>query len=294
MLERLFASRRHPYIPHRNEREKISIDLSGNRVKFFLPPHTCHDSFAEFKLNYPEKINIFDDSDYNDGSDCEDMEREGVARQCLMERSWELFGPIWRSRPIGTIDFNLILNRHDTLPHSMSCLNPKHFEQVVMRCLYYWGPGNPNDHVQKAPVNWKLYKLGEVTAIFLERHRLNSPEILTKNPHHETYFTSSFFIPLDRAHYLTLNFRYLGYAPAKHCLVAMNSIRDAVCNSVSLQLGIDIKKQLAEVQRQRPNDKASTKRKLEPWVYPEWHRGGEFDEDIIIIKPGSPPPDWLD
>ncbi|WP_444943558.1 hypothetical protein ACJJIK_18895 [Microbulbifer sp. ZKSA006] len=183
MLNRLFASRRRPYIPHRNKREAISIDFSGNRLELSLPPHSCYDSFADLDpTSYPERVNIFDPSDYIADSGYEDWEREGVSRQCFIERSWELFGPIWHSRPIGTIDFRLILNRHDKLPSDMSCLNPQHLEQVVMRRLYYSGPCRPDYYVQLAPVNWKLYELSGVTAIFFEEHRVNPPGRIEAQP----------------------------------------------------------------------------------------------------------------
>ncbi|MCO1336820.1 hypothetical protein MO867_21055 [Microbulbifer sp. OS29] len=292
MLSRLFASRQRPFIPRRHERERIAIDLSGSRLAFSLPPNVCHDSFADPSQEPPQSVNIFDNSNYFDDSGYEDWEREGVASQTLMKRRWELFGPIWRGRPIGYISFVLTLNRHDALPKDMSCLNPQHFEQVIMRTLYYCGPCRPNHKVQQAPVNWQLRELDGTTAIFFEEHQQHSPESLAECPHHDTHFSNWFFIPLDQRHYVDLHFSYLGYAPVEPCLKAMNSLRDSICDSVKLQLGVDAKTQLSKAQQQWPRAKASAKRDIEPWVYPEWRRGGEFGGDIIITKPGSPPPAW--
>ncbi len=261
-------------------------------LAFNLPPHFCHDSFAISSKEPPQSVNIFSDNAYSDDSGYEAWKREGVAHQLLMKRSWELFGPIWRGRPIGTIDFALTLHRHDALPKPMSCFNPKDFEQVVMRNLYYGGPCRPNHQVQQAPVSWQLRKPGGATAIFFEKHRINPPEVLATSPHHDTYFSSCFFIPIDQTRYLKMNFRYLGYAPVEPCLAAMNSIRDGVCNSVSLQLGTDAQAQLAKTRQQWPEAKASAKRDIEPWVYPEWRESDDFEGRIIITKPGSPPPAW--
>ncbi|WP_444932234.1 hypothetical protein ACJJIF_10870 [Microbulbifer sp. SSSA002] len=292
MLSRLFASHQRPFIPRRHERETIAIDLSGSCLTFSLPPNFCHDSFGDSSQEPPQRVNIFANRNYVDDSGYEEWRREGVASQTLMKRSWELFGPIWHVRPIGTIDFVLTLNRHDALPKDMSCFNPQHFERIIMRNLYYWGPCRPNFQVQKAPLNWQLRELDGATAIFFEKHRINPPEVLAENPHHDTYFSSRLFIPLGQHHYIKLNFRYLGYAPVKPCLAAMNSIRDTVCDSVSLQFGVDARSQLLKARQQWPEARASYKRGVEVWTYPEWQRGGEFGGDIIITKPGSSPPAW--
>ncbi|WP_444929387.1 hypothetical protein ACJJIF_16340 [Microbulbifer sp. SSSA002] len=292
MLGRLFASRQYPYIPRRHQRERIAIDLSGSRLAFSLPPNVCYDSFADSSQEPPQSVNIFDNSNYFDDSGYEEWEREGVASQTLMKRSWELFGPIWHGSPIDTIDFVLSLNRHDTLPKDMNCLNPQHFEQVIMRHLYYCGPCLPNHEIQLAPVNWQLRELDGVTAIFFEKHRINPPEVLAECPHHDTYFSSCFFIPLDQDIYIKLNFRYLGYAPVEPCLKVMNSIRDSICNSLQLQLGTGAKDQLLKARQKWPRAKASAKRDIESWIYPEWYETDDFEGKIIITKPGSPPPAW--
>ncbi|WP_444929388.1 hypothetical protein ACJJIF_16345 [Microbulbifer sp. SSSA002] len=292
MLGRLFASRQYPYIPRRHERERVTIDLSGSRLAFSLPPNVCYDSFADSSQEPPQSVNIFDNSNYFDDSGYEEWEREGVARQILMRRNWQLFGPIWRDRPIGYISFVLSLIRHDALPQEMSCLNPQHFEQVIMRTLYYNGPCQPNHKVQQAPVNWQLYELDRATAIFFEKHEQHSPESLVECPFYNTHFSSFIFIPLDQRHYIYFVFNYLGYAPVEPCLKAMNSIRDSVCDSIELQLGADAKTQLSNAQQRWPGARASSKRDIERWVYPEWRRGGKFEGEIIITKPGSPPPAW--
>ncbi len=292
MLSRLFASRQRPYIPRRHERETIVIDLSGSRLTFSSPPNLCQDSFADSSQEPPRSVNIFDDSQYSTDIKREEWKREGVALQILMKRSWELFGPIWRGRPIGTIDFTLALYRHDTLPQGMSCFNPQHFETVIMRYLYYLGPCIPDHRPQKAPVNWQLRNLAGATAIFFEEHQRFSAEALEECPFYDTHFTSCFFVPLDQTRYLQFNFRNLGYAPVEPCLKAMNGIRDLLCDSVELQLSADAKAQLVTAQKQWPGAKANSARDIENWVYPEWHWEGKFDEKLIITKPGSPPPPW--
>ncbi|WP_444943147.1 hypothetical protein ACJJIK_14370 [Microbulbifer sp. ZKSA006] len=292
MLSRLFASRQRPFIPRRHERETIAIDLSGSRLTFSAPPNICQDSFADASQEPPSRVNLFDNSKYSVDSGFEEWEREGVALQILMKRSWELFGPIWRGRPIATIDFTLMLYRHDAMPKDMNCLNPQHFETVVMRHLYYWGPCHLVDREQKAPVNWQLRSQDGATAIFFENHQRFSPEALEECPFYDTHFSSCFFVPLDQTHYLKFNFRNLGYAPVEPCIRAMNGVRDLLCDSVELHLSADAKAQLASAQKQWPEAKANPTRSIEHWVYPEWHWGGKFDEKIIITKPGSPPPPW--
>ncbi|WP_444943148.1 hypothetical protein ACJJIK_14375 [Microbulbifer sp. ZKSA006] len=292
MLSRLFASRQRPFIPRRHERETIAIDLSGSRLTFSAPPNICQDSFADASQEPPSRVNLFDNSQYSTDFKREEWKREGVSLQTLMKRSWELFGPIWRGRSIATIDFTLVLYRHDAIPKNMSCLNPQHFETVVMRYLYYLGPCIPNHRQQKAPVNWQLRNLDGATAIFFEEHQRFSAQALEERPFYDTHFSSCFFIPLDQTRYLQFNFRNLGYAPVEPCIRVMNGIRDLLCDSVELRLSADAKAQLASIQTQWPEAKANPMRGIEHWVYPEWKRSGNFDGKIIITKPGSPPPPW--
>ncbi|WP_226662945.1 hypothetical protein [Microbulbifer aggregans] len=46
MLKRLFASRKHPFIPGLNRPEKVEIDLSGSKLTMLMPPHSNYQGFA--------------------------------------------------------------------------------------------------------------------------------------------------------------------------------------------------------------------------------------------------------
>ena len=292
MFSKLFASRKRPYIPHRDERDPIEIDFSGSRLSLDLIPHADFEGFEADPI--PTSVNIYDRALYHDDSHVEEWQREGRASYKVAARSWELFGSPLRPRPLGTVDFMLLVLRADSLPENMSCLNPAHFEQVLLRSMYYGGPASPEFAKRKAPINWQTEEKDIGTWVYYERHRDFSGESEPPLPFEPTFITSRLNIPLDDKHFIQLNFRYLGYAPVEHCLNHMNKLRDSVCKSVNLTLGASAEKALENAKQRWPGAKAQKIRLSESWIYPEYRSGDHHKDepDIIILKPGTPAPEF--
>ena len=293
MLNKLLASRKRPYIPHRDERDHIEIDFSGSRLSLDLIPHADFEGFEADPI--PDRVNIYDPTLYDDDSNTEEWRREGRGSYLLATRSWELFGSPLRPRPLGTVDFTIRVVRMDSLPEAMSCLNPAHFEQVLLRFTYYNGPASPMYAKRKAPMNWQTEEKNIGTWIYFETHRDFTGRSEPPLPFEPTHMDSKLNIPLDDHYFIQLNFRYLGYAPVEHCLANMNDLRDAVCNSVTLSLGATAEKALAAAKQRWPDARAQKYRQAEPWVYPEYRSGDHHkgESDIIILKPGSPAPEFI-
>ncbi|TLM79524.1 hypothetical protein ACONUD_01225 [Microbulbifer harenosus] len=291
MLKRLFASRKHPYIPGLNRPEKIEIDLSGSKLTMLMPPHSNYQGFAGKEP--PAQANIYNDGQYVDDSSLPEWQREGVSHLTLLKRRWELYGPLWRERPLGNIRFGINILRYDTLPEGMSAFNPRHFEQMAMRSLWFTGPAQPYTGRSRAPINWDM-NTREPGAPWLyyeyQRDYSHDPEPPPEFMH--TYRGGCLRTPLDDHYYLNMGYGYLGYAPVDICLEHMNALTRKVLDSVHLELGSTAKERLAEAKRKWPDARATRHREPEPWVYPEWRDGDEDkgEDHVVILKPGSPPP----
>ncbi|ROS00196.1 hypothetical protein EDC56_2834 [Sinobacterium caligoides] len=292
MIKRLFASRKRPYIPFRDQPERVQINLSGTIITMDLLPHMDYEGFKADHL--PTHVNVFDDKTYNNTNHLPVWQRSDSAMKSIHARDWELLGPPWRSRPFGSITFAITLMRTDQMPEAMSCFNPAHFEQLVLRSAHSRGPASPEYAKVKAPVNWRLHEQNGNTWIYYETRKDFSDFTTAPLPFSETQVDSTLHIPLGDRHYLFINFSYLGYAPAKYSFAHMNKIRDAVCKSIECQLSPSAQQQLISAREQWPTAKAQPEREPEPWRYPEWRRGDrdKGEEDILIIKPGSPAPSY--
>ncbi|MGH1373170.1 MAG: hypothetical protein ACRBBW_14105 [Cellvibrionaceae bacterium] len=289
-MNKLFATRKNPYIPQRDQFETVKIDLSGTKLSLKLPPHSSMGSFAEDPI--PTKVNIFNEQQYTTDDHVPDWQREGVSFYTLINRDWELRGPIWRERPYGKVSFYVGVNKQETLPSSMSCFNPAHLEQLVRRHIYFGGPACPGSYKTIAPVNWKVHQ-DQCTWLYYEAHRdFREREITPENAYEQANLYNYLFIPLSQSHYIDISFRYLGYAPAEYCLENMNRLRDQVLAHINCQLSTSAQQELATAKQRWPEATASTTREPEQWTYPEWREPNHLKGEIgtVILKPGSPPP----
>ena len=290
MLKRLFATRKHPYVPSLNRPDKVEIDLSGSKLTMHMPPHSNYEGFSGKEP--PERVNIYDSEQYIDDSALPEWRREGISHFNLFKRNWEFYGPPWRTRPYGTMYFGAGICRYDALPEGMSCFNPAHFEQMALRSLWFGGPAQPDLGRERAPINWHVRRESGATWLYFESHRDYSHNTSPPPDFMRTYRGSNLRVPLDDRYFLSMSFEYIGYAPVEYCLANMNAVRDSVLQSVRLELSRAARENLAEAKGKWPDARASEIRDPEPWVYPEW-RGGDGDkgeERIVILKPGSPPP----
>ena len=128
MLKRLFATRKRPWIPGRHEREKFEIDFSGSVLALELPPHHDYEGFPAESVK--TKVNLYDESRFTSIEQLRNMEykelyeQKGLESQGVTKRDWELFGPVWRDPPLGTVAFSMVVCRSDALHESMSCFKP--------------------------------------------------------------------------------------------------------------------------------------------------------------------------
>lgn len=292
MLNRLFPTKKRPYIPGKNIQEPVKIDLSGSVLTMGVLPHSNSEGFPADPI--PDFVNIYDDDLYGAQDHLPEWKRSGSFFNNLHKRYWEFKGPFWRNRPFGFIAFRIHLGRV-TLPETMSCFNPAHFEQVAIRNAYFVCAGNPDSAEKCGPMNWQLISQASgQTGIYFETHRA-----FNLRPMHDdserAYRHHSAMIPIDDHYYLDLSFDYFGYSPSEDCLAVMNPIRDKVINSLQLELGAGALERLQQAKQRWPNAKANPRRKPEPWVYPEYRYGqsSEGEDRIVITKPGSPKPEFI-
>ncbi|MCX2779502.1 hypothetical protein [Microbulbifer thermotolerans] len=281
MLKRLFATRKRPYVPGINRPETIRLDLSGNILTLQMPPHS-YDGWGPSRE--PPQINIYESHQYTDDSYQPEWRREGISSFEFLHRKWSFYGPPWRTQSYGTISFNIFACRYDALPEGMSCFNPNHFEQITLRNLWYSGVLGGI----QAPIHWRLRQESGATWLYFERHN----DDLEPEPLQEilsTCLDCHLRIPVDDRYYLDLHFNYFGYVPAEYCLTNMNALRDAVLDSVQLELSSSAKERLAEAKRKWPDARASEHRDPEPWVFPKLRDGVEGEEDFVVLEPGRPP-----
>lgn len=284
MLKRLFATRKHPYMPGLNSPEQLNINLSGSMLSLKLPPHYSFDGF-DADCDPIEAMNIYDPTDY--GGD-----PVGTAvfnNKRFISRDWEFFGPLTRLRYIGSISFVAVVERIDSLPEGMSCFNPNHFEQVINRLMFKMGPETPQIAKKVAPVNWHIEEKNGCLWVCYEMHKADDGD---PNSFAPSQFSSYAVTPLDDHHYIRLMFHNLGYKPAEYSNRFVNSVRDKVLNSVTLTLSEYAQQRKAEVQSQCPGETISQQRQPYNWVYPEWRDGDTSKGELhtVITKYHTLPP----
>lgn len=290
MLNRLFATRKNPYVPGADTPEKLEIDFSGSVLSLELPPHSDYEGFQAKPV--PTHINIYDNDQYEDEEGLPEWQKEGASYYHILKRSIEFRGPFWRGRPFGTIRLSIGITRHDALPEGMSCFNPAHFEQVAIRKLYHRGPFDLGYHPKKGPMNWRLIpQTCGHTGIYFETHWDFSTEP-AQMEYQKAMHDCILMLPLENQHSLCIYFIYYGYAPANDSINAMSHIREEILKTIQLRLSETSKNQLAQIQKQSPNAKASIKREPENWMYPEWRDGNEGEDHIVITKAGTPMPEF--
>ncbi|ABC30429.1 conserved hypothetical protein [Hahella chejuensis KCTC 2396] len=285
MLKRLFASRRHPYIPGLNKPERIEIDLSGAKLCLQLPPHHDYEGFEAMQTPIP-KVNIYDQSIYRDSTP-----EDPFSSSVFIKRGWEYYGPIWRMQPVASTTFIAVVEQVNCLPEGMSCFNPHHLEQALIHLIYEMGPNDPLPGVRLAPVNWVVRAAGETQWTFFEVHQ-DLARIHAPNPSSAASYSSYAVTPLDDRYYLRLMFHNHGYVPVGQAIYNMNTLRDKVCRNIVLQLSPSAQAQMDRAQRCWPDARISPQREPENWVYPEWRYGesGLNEPLVVILKPGSAPP----
>ena len=283
-LRRLFASHKRPYIVGLNNPDRIRVNLSGCELQLTLPPHYSSEGFEEAVP--PRDIaniyatNLFDKY----------QESKPFGQVKFIRRDWSYFGPFWKSGDMGMTDFMATVMRVNCLPEGMSCLNPYHLEQVVMRLLYWTGPETPIYVGKIAPVNWRVEEKQGNTWILYEAHRERNSQF----PIDPSYanFRSVVITAIDDRYIMCLVFNNYGSLPIDDSITACNIMRDKVLNSIRWQLSPSLQARKEVVLQQFSNTSISQHREPEPWVYPEWRDGNrqKGEPRYVQTKAGSPVP----
>ena len=290
MFRRLFASYKRPYVTGLHRPERVSVSIAGSRLSITLPPHySSHGFDADVE---PRDIpDIYERSIYDYGHEYKD--RKFSYANCI-RRNWEFFGPFWKLDSIGMTDFQVTSLRVDCLPQGMSCFNPAHLEQVVMRYLYDGGPARPHHGKKLSPVNWKVEtKQGNQWILCEERKDL--PAGKPEEPE-DANFEAYAFTALDDGYVLFLRFDNYGDIPVKHSINAANRVRDLVCGSIHWHLSSYAEQRKQEVLAHNPNTSITPYREPEPWKYPPKWRDGDREQGeprIVIIEAGDPAPEFI-
>lgn len=282
MLKRLLSSAKRPYIPGINSPEDITIDLSGNALSLKLLRNHDYEGFEE-RIAPILKPNIYDKQTYQ-------RDPYGpFSYTTLFSRKWELYGPYWRVRPIGSIRATGTLLRAENLPEDMSCMVPNHFEQVVIRYLFNNGPERPQFGVRVAPVNWKIFNSHDTPWIYCEEHDKNSGD--------EIAWTGFSFAPVDYNIFLMLGFDCVNSEKKEREAVNehFRSIAYLVSSTLNLRYSTEIQAKLQRLNGSTKESKYSKHREPESWVYPwAWHRGSaeHGEPPIVVTDSGTPAPEY--
>src|SRR5690554_2399297 len=282
-LRRLFASHKRPYIIGLNNPDRIRVNLSGCELQLTLPPHYSSEGFEEAVP--PRDIaniyatNLFDKY----------QESEPFGQVQFIRRNWSYFGPFWKSGDMGMTDVMATVMRVNCLPEGMSCLNPYHLEQVVMRFLH-WPSEMPNFAKKISPVHWRVdYKQVSPWVVCDEYSERN----FTDDPS-SANFDSFAIAAIDDRYVVCLSFGNFGSVPAIDAITACNVMRDKVLNSIHWQLSPNLQARKEAVLQKFSNTSISQHREPEPWVYSTWRKGDrqKGEERYIQTKAGSPAPDF--
>ena len=284
---RLFASRKNPHIPNRNQKELIKVDLSGNQWSIEVPPA----SVADMSDNYHgPSINIYDQYNY---SSQENLKKWQIGRYPyipVFERSWGLFGKPWQLQELGLVTLHTMVCHAADLPSDMSCFVPEHFERVVLRHLYFtYGPGSI-DIQYIAPVGWHQLNINNTPYIHCEVHHDFSSWDVWPSDGEETQISCCFYTPINKDFFLEQIFIFDGYVPAEDSLKAMRKLMEDILTSSQLKLSSE---NLQAQQKQAADwSKIGQPRATEEWIYPLFRAGDEDkgEKHEVLVKDGSLPP----
>ncbi|BBM01952.1 hypothetical protein [Microbulbifer sp. GL-2] len=292
MFERLFASRKKPFVPNRDKLETLTANLSGSRFSISVPPNSVPDINEEY---YGPRIDIYNREAYDDLSRGKWYQEGRMPGQSILKRHWGFYGPPWIAMEYGFLSLIIRIFRVDDLPESMSCFNPHHLEQVILRDLYFrYGPPKLDMDPRAAPIKWQKKNINGTDWLYCEAHPKCSEQELRENPFREAVFHSQLYVPLDDQYFINVYFSALGYAPAKYSIAAMDHLITETYSTLQLELSPAMQQRKADVAQQCPNSHFSETRSPELWIYHKVREGNcRIGEDLLeVVEKGSPPPSF--
>ena len=295
MLNRLFASVDKPWVPGRDNKDRIELDFSGSKLAISLPPNSVWDMSEDSRGT---SFNIFDDSQYMGQRKLLPHEQGRFRYLPAFKRTFALWGKPWRKSELGTVSCIIGVSRTIGMPDTMSCFNPQHFEQALNRYLYsMYGPGSlaiTGQTKRLAPINWKMAAIGGLNWNYFEVHGdfrgyIDPP---TKDE------TASFYVylalPIDHSHFLTVMFDLMNYSSTDDISESMQGLAQEIAETITLEYSDSATMQIEQAKLQWPEAHHSDQRQSEEWLYHRMREGNtELNEpNLVIIEHGSPPPEW--
>ena len=294
MLNRLFASHKHPCFKNPAKWDTLKIDLSGNLFEITLPPQDYE--FPE-RPHLP-KVNLFDEKIYHYNSEPDrngyPPHHKGVSAPGILKRNWFSYGPIWQAGHIGILQCSSVICDTSRMEHELNCFNPEHLEKLILHGLYYSdGPGfGLNEHT--TPVNWQVRSINGTEWVYLESWpRAAEWDPLPDAYNDEATVDITLYAPLFSEKYQIVTFSATGSLPADSSNQLMLHRIESIIKTLNLQLSPEASKQKILAEKKYHNTHYSTHREPEPWQYYSSYRDGnilEGEKSLVIEGPCSPPP----
>ncbi len=289
---RLFATKKNPFVPHRDKKELIQVDLSGSQLSIMVPPA----SYALDDFVKGPTINTYDKSIYSDFDHHLDEQNQAYPYYRFFNRAWGLYGKPWQSERLASVEMSAMLFYVHDLPTDMNCFIPRHFENVLLRYYYFGdGPGGSLGNYMIAPVGWKQLNINGTNYIYSEVHNDFSKKKHPPQDGEESHITCEYFSPIDERIFVRYAFHYNGSTPINLSMKAMTKLRNEIANSIQFKLNPNQMRIQQDALEKNPELMASNFRKPEKWIYPEYrYEDTEIDNDgvrkkVLVTPPSSPP-----
>ena len=295
-FQRLFASRKKPYLPGDKHWEEHQFDLAGNILSFKLPPCTDLGLTGE---GFDRKVDFYRRDLYHEYD--EKNPQPEYAKGCssytkFFSKGFRLFGKPWEEFDLATVRVTFNICRVNQLPESMSCWDPQHFQQVLKHHRYFsYGPGSSIDaNPYITPINNVVNRvIGNVNWCSFET-RKDLSEYDEYNETEKSNYNYELGTPLDNQYFLLIKFNIFGFLPEESSYHITHKIIDRILSSIDLDLS-----NLAREQNNKCGESIaphhSSSFDSDTWQYHKWKFGNihEGEDSIVLTEHGSPPPTFI-
>ncbi len=287
-FQRLFASRKKPYLPGENHWEEHQFDLAGNVLSFKLPP--CTD-LAMAGEGFDNKVDFYRRDLYNEDQHLESpSERNSYLK--VFSGVFDLKGKPWERDHLGSIHITINICRVNSLPSTMSCWNQEHLNIILKHHRYYaYGPGSGlNTPIYESPLDLQINRDRNHVDwwSFESRQKASEMKGSIVDPVNYEY---EIFAPLDDQYFVTLHFSIHGYTPAHYSKKSTHNFIEKFSKHLDLDLREASKNRTI---RMSTGELLSATSSIQPdnWIYHEWRFALDKDGDPheTLTKVGSPPP----
>ncbi|MAZ87148.1 MAG: hypothetical protein CL693_05850 [Cellvibrionaceae bacterium] len=291
-FQRLFASRKNPYLPGDKHWEEHQFDLAGNMLSFKLPPCTDLGLTGE---DIDRKVDFYRRDLYSEDQQLESPSKQNSYLKVL-SGVFNLKGKPWEKDHLGSIYLTINICRVNSLSSTMSCWNQKHLNIILKHHRYYaYGPGSGlNTPTYKSPLDLQINQDSRDVDWWSFESRQNVSE--TKGSKVESgNYEYEIFTPLDDQYFLTLHFSIHGYTPAHYSNRSTHHFLEEFSKHLKLDLREASKNKTL---RMTAEELLSTTSSIQPdsWIYHKWQfildKNGDPHE--TLTQAGTPPPALTD